>query len=59
MSALSSGADDYIVKAFRPRELKARAQALLRRSRGQSKRRNGRNNRWSLAIFALIRGRRR
>jgi DNA-binding response OmpR family regulator len=33
VNALQIGADDYLVKPFRPRELMARAQALLRRSR--------------------------
>ncbi len=33
VDALQLGADDYLVKPFRPRELRARAQALLRRSR--------------------------
>lgn len=35
VGALGLGADDYVVKPFRPRELKARAQALIRRSRGK------------------------
>jgi two-component system, OmpR family, KDP operon response regulator KdpE len=35
VNALRLGADDYVVKPFRPRELKARAQALVRRSRGK------------------------
>lgn len=35
VSALGLGADDYVVKPFRPRELKARANALIRRSRGK------------------------
>jgi len=32
VEGLSNGADDYVVKPFRPRELKARFDALLRRS---------------------------
>ncbi|GAB4099308.1 response regulator transcription factor [Sinomonas halotolerans] len=32
--ALQSGADDYITKPFRPRELRARLAAMLRRPRG-------------------------
>ncbi len=33
VNALELGADDYLVKPFRPRELRARARALLRRNR--------------------------
>ncbi len=36
VDALQLGADDYLVKPFRPRELNARAQALLRRSQQQA-----------------------
>lgn len=36
VSALQLGADDYVVKPFRPRELRARAQSLLRRNRERS-----------------------
>jgi len=33
LQGLSSGADDYVLKPFRPRELRARAEAMLRRPR--------------------------
>ncbi len=33
VNALEFGADDYLVKPFRPRELRARARALLRRNK--------------------------
>jgi two-component system response regulator VicR len=36
VDALQYGADDYMVKPFRPRELRARAQSLLRRSRNST-----------------------
>ncbi|MGE5141074.1 MAG: response regulator transcription factor, partial [Rudaea sp.] len=32
IKALKSGADDYVVKPFRPRELRARVEAVLRRA---------------------------
>lgn len=35
VQALESGADDYLAKPLRPRELIARTQALLRRARGR------------------------
>lgn len=34
LTALQSGADDYVTKPFRPRELRARIAAMLRRPRG-------------------------
>lgn len=34
VTGLQSGADDYIVKPFSPRELMARVEAMLRRSKG-------------------------
>ncbi|GAA4161035.1 response regulator transcription factor [Gryllotalpicola daejeonensis] len=33
LQGLGSGADDYVLKPFRPRELRARAEAMLRRPR--------------------------
>jgi two-component system, OmpR family, response regulator len=33
LQGLGSGADDYVLKPFRPRELRARIEAMLRRSR--------------------------
>jgi DNA-binding response OmpR family regulator len=34
LNALQAGADDYIVKPFRPREMRARIAAMMRRPRG-------------------------
>ncbi|MCQ1947858.1 MULTISPECIES: response regulator transcription factor [unclassified Arthrobacter] len=36
LMGLEAGADDYITKPFRPRELRARISAMLRRPRGES-----------------------
>ncbi len=38
VAGLTMGADDYVVKPFSPRELVARVQAVLRRSRGAERR---------------------
>jgi DNA-binding response OmpR family regulator len=35
LTGLQSGADDYVTKPFRPRELRARMEAMLRRPRSQ------------------------
>lgn len=36
VAGLGAGADDYLLKPFRPRELRARVDAVLRRARGDS-----------------------
>jgi two-component system, OmpR family, response regulator len=36
LTALHSGADDYIIKPFRPREMRARITAMMRRERPQT-----------------------
>jgi DNA-binding response OmpR family regulator len=42
VAGLEAGADDYVVKPFDPRELRARVKSVLRRmqARGRSRRRN-------------------
>jgi two-component system, OmpR family, response regulator len=37
LTALHGGADDYIIKPFRPREMRARITAMMRRERSQTK----------------------
>lgn len=41
LSALNAGADDYIAKPFRPRELRARLAAMMRRPRHEVNGKNG------------------
>lgn len=50
---LNIGADDYLVKPFKFIELKARANALMRRNTGQSKNSNLENNVYEIADLVV------
>jgi DNA-binding response OmpR family regulator len=52
LSALNGGADDYIAKPFRPRELRARVAAMMRRPRHQMNRPQEAPGSWAAAPAA-------
>ncbi len=54
LSALNAGADDYIAKPFRPRELRARLAAMMRRPRHQNSQPPQAQRTWAAAPAAPV-----